>query len=83
MSIVKKVLFVVFLAVVFSAIALSASQLAKRPTAALACGSPCNKTVDTCAKPCYCFITVEGSVNGVCQPEGNIPGAASPIHTDR
>lgn len=66
----RKLLFIVFLTVVFSAIALSASQLVKRPTGTLACGSPCNKTIDTCTKPCYCFISQPGSINGVCQPEG-------------
>ena len=66
----KKLLFVVFLTVMFSAIAVSAKQLISGPGAILACGSPCNKTTDSCLKPCYCFISVEGSLNGVCQPEG-------------
>jgi hypothetical protein len=69
----KKALLVLTLATALSAVALSARQLTIAPRAGTACGSPCVKTTTTCMKPCYCFVTQEGSINGVCQPEGPAP----------
>jgi len=68
----KKTLFVLTLASVFSAIGMSASQLAKRPTSFAACGDPCIKTT-ACASPCRCYIPTVGGASGICQPEGPPP----------
>jgi hypothetical protein len=72
-TMLKKVLCVVFLAAVFCAIAVSASQLATTPAAGTACGSPCTKST-FCVRPCFCYIPVEGGTSGLCQPEGPPPG---------
>lgn len=67
---VKKMLFALLLMMTFSAIVMSASQLATTATGTTACGDPCDKTTTICAKPCYCFVFQEGSTTGICQPEG-------------
>ena len=69
----KKALFFFTVATVFSAVAVSAKQLTVVPLTFAACGSPCVVTTTACMKPCYCFITQEGSLNGTCQPEGPLP----------
>lgn len=66
----KKVLLFVFLTVVFSAIAVSASQLITKSSATRACGTTCTSNLD-CGFPCLCFFRVEGAPTGACTPEGN------------
>jgi hypothetical protein len=73
----KKVLFFLFLAVVFSAVAVSASQLRKSPASAIACGNPCTLGGTVCARPCGCYIHVEGGTSGLCQPEGPPPSPSN------
>ena len=68
----KKALFVLTLATVFSAVAVSAKQLTLAPRAGVACGSPCTQGT-FCARPCGCFIYPEGATTGTCQPEGPAP----------
>lgn len=70
----KKVLFVVFLMLMLSAICVSASQLIKKPASVspVACGSPCTSSI-VCARPCFCYIPIEGGTSGLCQPEGPPP----------
>ncbi|HEY6252815.1 MAG TPA: hypothetical protein VI685_22895 [Candidatus Angelobacter sp.] len=70
----KKILFFLFLTVVFSAVAISASQLKKKPTSVVACGSPCTLGGDICKRPCGCYIPFAGGTSGTCQPEGPPPG---------
>ena len=60
---VRKMLFTLFLAIVFSAIAVSASQLSTAPRAA-ACGNPCTSSAQ-CARPCACLLRPQGG--GVCR----------------
>lgn len=67
----KKLLFLMFLAVVFCAVAVSASQL-RKTTSATSCGGPCTLGGPRCARPCGCFIQ-EGSTSGFCTPETNPP----------
>lgn len=72
---IRKLLFVVLLAMIFSAIAVSASQLRKSPTSAMACGNPCGSNLD-CARPkCLCLFLLDGGP-GTCVA----PGAASRSH---
>lgn len=68
----RKMLFIVCLAVVLSAACVSASQLAAPAAAGTACGSPCTRST-ICVRPCLCYIGVEGGTTGVCQPEGPAP----------
>lgn len=71
----KRLLFVVFLAVVFTAVAVSASQLRKKPTSAMACGNPCGSNLD-CARPkCLCLFLLDGGP-GTCVA----PGATARPH---
>ena len=71
----KKVLLFVFMMVVFSAIAVSASQLIKKPTSAGACGNPCGSNLD-CKRPaCLCLFLFDGGP-GTCVA----PGAATRSH---
>lgn len=71
----KKVLFFLFLAVVLSAVAVSASQLRKKPTSASACGNSCTRLFD-CPRGCLCAMTVDGG-QGFCVAAG---GAKIPSH---
>lgn len=68
---VKKVVTAAMFMAVLSASALSIRQLRTGSASVTACGSPCDKTITTCAKPCYCFV-VSGTT-GFCQPEGPPP----------
>ena len=68
----KKALYVLTLATVFSAVAVSAKQLTVAPRAGTACGSPCTRST-ICVRPCFCFIFQEGGTTGLCQPEGPEP----------
>lgn len=68
---VKKLVTAAMFMTVLSAGALSVRQLRASSTGVTACGSPCEKTTTTCAKPCYCFV-VSGTA-GYCQPEGPPP----------
>jgi hypothetical protein len=72
---IKKVLFFLFLAVVFSAVAVSASQLSKKPVSAAACGNPCGSSAQ-CARGCLCLMFFDGG-EGMCVAPGN---PAAPIH---
>jgi hypothetical protein len=71
----KKVLFFLFLAVVFSAVAVSAAQLNKKPASAKACGGSCT-TLFSCARGCLCAMTVDGG-EGFCVSAG---AATAPSH---
>lgn len=66
----KRILFFVFLTVIFSAVAVSASQLIKKSSPSRACGTTCTSNLD-CGRPCFCFFRVEGAPTGGCAPEGN------------
>ena len=76
----RKILFTVSLAVMLSAVCVSASQLATPAAAGTACGSPCTSST-ICVRPCLCYIGVAGGTTGVCQPEGPppAPGSANPV----
>jgi len=80
----RKLLFTMSLAVVLSAVCVSASQLATPAAAGTACGSPCTRST-ICVRPCLCYIPVEGGTIGVCQPEGPppAPGNAIPANLAR
>lgn len=73
----KKLPFVVFLAVVLTAITVSASQLITKSSAIRACGTTCTSNLD-CGRPCFCLFRVEGAPTGGCTPEGN-PTARKPV----
>ena len=74
----RKMLFTVSLAVVLSAVCVSASQLAAPAFAGTACGSPCTSST-ICVRPCLCYIGVAGGTTGVCQPEGPPPAPANTV----
>jgi hypothetical protein len=74
----RKMLFTGFLAVVLSAVCVSASQLATPAFAGTACGSPCTSST-ICVRPCLCYIGVAGGTTGVCQPEGPPPAPADTV----
>jgi len=62
---VKKMLWFLFLTVIFSAIAVSASQLMQKPTIGAVCGgNPCTTSAQ-CARPCGCLLRPQGG--GVCR----------------
>lgn len=74
----RKMLFTVSLALVLSAVCVSASQLATPAFAGTACGSPCTSST-ICVRPCLCYIGVAGGTTGVCQPEGPPPAPANTV----
>jgi len=65
----KKMLFLMLLAVVFCAVAVSASQLRTKSPAASACGTTCISNL-RCANGCLCVTTVDGGER-FCVPPGS------------
>lgn len=69
----KKLILAATLLTALSAVAVSASQLLKKPASLVACGYACTLGGTPCARPCGCYVHVEGATNGICQPEGPPP----------
>lgn len=63
-TMVKNLLRFVFLTMILSAIAVSASQLGKSSSGLVTCGNPCTSSAQ-CARPCGCLLRPQGG--GVCR----------------